>query len=110
MLGPQALPVNILPPRGQESSHGVSVDLLAHTEELIRPFPMQFFLSNQRVSTSPVNLPKCRAHRAFQNPKDFERLGKGLPSKAQSSSCTPAPGGSLGIHGILSLLSICETF
>lgn len=76
--------------------------LLAHTWEVIEPFPMQFFLSNQRVSASPVNLPKCGAHRAFQNPKDIERLGQGLPSKAQSSTCTPVPGGSLGVHGILS--------
>lgn len=49
-----------------------------------------------------MNLPKCGAHGAFQNPKDIERLGQGLPSKAQSSTCTPVPGGSLGVHGILS--------
>ena len=69
---------------------GVSADLPAHKGNLIEVFPWP------KASTSPVKLPKQGTHRAFQNPKDIERLGKGLPSKAQSSSRVPS---SCGISG-----------
>lgn len=71
----------------------------------MRSFPTQFFLSNQRVSTSPVNLPKCGAHRVFQNPKDIERWARGFPPKLRAALAPQSTGISRRAWHPLSLLS-----
>lgn len=76
----------------------------------MRPFPTQFFLSNQRVSTPPATLPKCGAHRAFQNPKDIERWARGSPPKLRAALAPQSAGISRRAWHPLSLLSLCETF
>lgn len=53
---------------------------------LIKAAPEQKdFLTNQRVSTSPARLPSRGTHRAFQNPKEIGKSGRGLPANAQST-------------------------
>lgn len=43
------------------------------------------FLTNQRVSTSPVRLLSCGTPRGFQNPRETGKSGRGLPVEAQST-------------------------
>lgn len=72
---------HLSPERKGKHCVGVSAGLQAHEAG----DATKAFLSNQRVSTSPVKLPKQGTHRAFQNPRDMETLGKELPAKVRSS-------------------------
>lgn len=51
---------------------------------------IEAFLSNQRVSTSSMKRPKRGTHRAFQNPRDMEKLDKGLYHSLEQLALAPA--------------------
>lgn len=51
---------------------------------------IEAFLSNQRVSTSSMKRPKRGTHRAFQNPRDMEKLDRGLYHSPEQLALAPA--------------------
>lgn len=50
---------------------------------------IEAFLSNQRVSTSSMKRPKRGTHRAFQNPRDMEKLDRGLYQSPEQLALAP---------------------
>lgn len=70
----------------------MSADLGLTEGNLTEAASVQVLLSDLKGFHVSSEAPQSRAHRAFQNPTESGKLGRGLPVKAQSSSCAPAVG------------------